>query len=309
MNRVLQRLLVLAAATGGLLLVFFLVVRPAYLNWGSTPGERVRALPGDELVPNAVDGTTRAITIEARAEDVWPWLAQTGQDRGGFYSFDLLENLVGCEMPTVDRLRPEKQTWQIGDKLWMYPPGKAGGAGFATLRVLEPGRALGFGTRVVGTTLDEPENGSWSFILEPSGIRTSRLLMRGRGPARPSLLGTAFDRSIFEPIHYFMERRMLIGIKELAETGRRDRTGNNIQIAYWVIAFTLCVLAAIFVLTRDNWRRPLAAFILAAVVFQILTLAQPPLWIGIVLIIAAAAILRKPTPRIARTEVLGVSHA
>jgi hypothetical protein len=93
--------------------------------------------------------------------------SQLGQDRGGFYSYDILENLVGCAMPTTDRLLPERQSWQIGDKLWMYPPEKAGGIGFATLRVRVPGRALGLATRAPGTPLTAPEDGSWSFILEP----------------------------------------------------------------------------------------------------------------------------------------------
>src|SRR5512138_1407414 len=137
-----------AFALAGVLLsigiVFSSFVRPWYLRWGTTSLEAVIELPGDEILPKAASRETRAITIHASADRVWPWLAQIGQDRGGFYSFDLLENLVGCRMPTVDVLRPEKQTWALGDKLWMYPPDKAGGIGFATLRTYVPGRALGF---------------------------------------------------------------------------------------------------------------------------------------------------------------------
>ena len=122
------RFIALGATTVAILSAFLLLVRPWYLHWGATDEEARRSLPGDGIIPNAVGQGTRAITIRAPVERVWPWLAQLGQDRGGFYSYDLLENLVGCEMPTIDRLDPEKQAWRPGDKLWMYPQHKAGGA-------------------------------------------------------------------------------------------------------------------------------------------------------------------------------------
>lgn len=111
-----SRLLALLGSLAIILLAFFLFVRPWYLQWGATDDEARRPLPGDEIVRNAAGQETRAITIEASADRVWPWLAQIGQDRGGFYSYDLLENLVGCEMPTEDYLRPEKQSWQLGSR-------------------------------------------------------------------------------------------------------------------------------------------------------------------------------------------------
>jgi hypothetical protein len=133
--------------------VFFAVVRPWYMGWGATALEQVRPLPGDALVPGAPEQETRAITVQAPAEQVWPWVAQLGQDRGGFYSYRLLENLVGCDMPNLHHLDPALQQWQVGDKLWMYPPHKLNGAGHATLAVLEPGRTLVFTTRQIGTPL------------------------------------------------------------------------------------------------------------------------------------------------------------
>jgi hypothetical protein len=291
-----HRLLALAIASTLIVVAFALFVRPWYLNWGATVEERARVLPGDEIVADYATQQTRAITINAAARDVWPWIAQTGQDRGGFYSFDLLENLVGCEMPTSDVLRADKQVWQIGDKLWMYPSDKAGGAGFATLRVFEPGRALGFGTRTVGTTLDQSENGSWTFVLDPVDTRSARLLIRGRGEARPSLLGLTFDRAIFEPIHFAMERRMMMGLKQLAETGARNRFVNHVYIALWLTTAVLGLLAAIAVIRRHRWIRALAAFVMAAAVFQVLTLGQPPLIVAILLVAAALAMLRTSAP-------------
>ena len=283
-----SRALLLALTTAALGAIFLTLVRPAYLNWGSTAQERIQPLPGDEIVPQTDGQVTRAVTINASLSTVWPWLAQLGQDRGGFYSYDLLENAIGCEMPTDDVLRPEQQQWSLGDRLWMYPPDKAGGIGFATLRHYEPGHALGFGTRLAGTPLSQPENASWSFVAIPIDARTTRVIVRGRGAPRTSLALLAFDRIVFEPIHFVMERRMLIGLKQLAETGIRDRQGNRWQVAIWVVTLMLAGYYAFTVWRRVHWGIPLGAFVLTAAVFQVLTLGQPPVAIGLALFAAAA---------------------
>jgi hypothetical protein len=277
--------------------VFAFFVRPWYLRWGATDVDVLRPTPGDGIVPGAASQETRAITIRAPMERVWPWLAQIGQDRGGFYSFDLLENVVGCQMPTVDRVHPELQSWQIGDKLWMYPPKKAGGIGFATQRVYTPSYALAFGTRVVGTPLSAPENGSWTFDLDPINDSTTRLLVRGRGAAGRLLLGVAFDRSIFEPVHFAMERRMMTGIQQLAEGGDRGRLPNHLQILLWTITFAILSVSAVMILGGISWPRAVAAFLVAAAVFQILTLGQPPVPFGAVLTAFAAFMTLWPSPK------------
>jgi hypothetical protein len=289
-----MRALVLLVVSIAMIVAFFLIVRPWYLRWGATDDDTRRPLPGDEIIASAVAQETRAITIQAPIGRAWPWMAQLGQDRGGFYSYDLLENLVGCEMPTEDRLSPEKQSWLVGDKLWMYPKRKAGGIGFATLHVYLAGRALGFGTHVAGTPPTGPEDGSWSFVLEPVDASTTRLLIRGRGASGRSLLGVAFDRSIFEPIHFMMERRMMIGIKQLSEGSSRGRILNHVHVAFFALAVLFIVVATVQVLRRKRWGRPLAGFIAAAVVFQILTLGQPPLAAGAALLVLVAGILWWP---------------
>lgn len=286
-----RRLFSLFGAIGLVVLAFLALVRPWYLRWGATDAEIARSLPGDDILPNAVPYETRAITIAAPVERVWPWLAQLGQDRGGFYSYDLLENLVGCEMPTEDRLRPERQSWTLGDKLWMYPPDKAGGIGFATLRSYLPGRALAFATRAVGTPLAAPEDGSWAFVLEPLSPTSTRLLVRGRAAPGRSWLGKAFDRLVFEPIHFVMERRMLLGLRQLVEAGQRARLANHLQVGLWVIGFGLVCWSAVRVVKRRRWLAALGSFLAACVVFQVLTLAQPGLLVGALLVTSLAALL------------------
>lgn len=169
---------------------------PWMRSWGSTPEERRRALPGDELVPEPGLIVTHAITIDAPAEAVWPWVAQIGQDRGGFYSYEWLENLAGCEIRNADRVHPEWQQRQIGEPVPLFP-----GTPGLPVTVFEPGRALGLE--------------GWGLLLvEPAGAGRSRLIVRGR-IARGA--ATAFYLTLLEIPHFVMERQMLLGIKRRAE--------------------------------------------------------------------------------------------
>jgi len=87
----------------GVHLVLGPILRPWRIKWGATDDEIRRTLPGDELVPQPQWSYTQAITIRASATEVWPWLVQIGQGRGGFYSYEWLENLVGCDTPPAQR--------------------------------------------------------------------------------------------------------------------------------------------------------------------------------------------------------------
>lgn len=297
-----RRLLAVFAALALLFVAYYAVVQPWYLNWGAAGAELGKPLPGDDIIPAARRQQTRAITIAASADSVWPWLAQIGQDRGGFYSFDILENLVGCQMPTEDYLRADKQRWVIGDKMWMYPPERAGGVGFATLRTYVPGRALGFAARATGTSLDEPENGTWSMVLEAIDSQQTRLLIRGRAAAGRSTLGKVFDATIFDPMHYVMERRMMIGIKQLAEGENRQRVLNHFHVLLWTVTFALFIAATVRSVRGVAWPRSLAAFVAAAVVFQILTFLQPSILVGEALVVLLVALLWWPgNPRRVRS--------
>jgi len=194
----------------------------------------------------------------------------------------------------VDRLHPDRQTWHLGDSLWMYPRDRAGGAGFAVLRGYIPGRVLAFGTHVPGAPAGV-EDGSWSFVLEPLGDSATRLLVRGRGAVGHSLLGVAFETAIFEPVHFVMERRTMIGIAQLAEGRDRGRIANHVQVLLWTITFGMFVAAAVMVVRRRSWVRPLVGFVASAAVFQVLTLGQPPVWVGLVLVAGLGALLWWPT--------------
>ena len=183
------------ALASGLVGAYLAVGRPLMLHWGATCEDLHKPLPGDELVPAPATQSTRAVTIEAPPEAVWPWLAQIGQDRAGFYSYDWLENLAGCEMHNADELRPEWQSREPGETVRLHPR-----TGLPVAR-FEPNRVLAL-------------EGWGAFVLEPHGPGDTRLIARGRTPRGFGALGNAL---VMEIPHFLMERKMLLGIKERAE--------------------------------------------------------------------------------------------
>ncbi len=124
------------------LLGALLPLRPWSLRWGATGDELKRRWPGDELTPGRAGQSTRAITIHASAPEVWAWIVQIGQDRGGFYSYTWLENLFGCKMHNADRIVPEFQSRAVGDTVWLTSKERYGGQGRTVVAELIPSRAM-----------------------------------------------------------------------------------------------------------------------------------------------------------------------
>lgn len=265
----------------GILLVFFqLVVRPWYLNWNATSAESVAQLPGDEYLV-ATTQTTHAISIDAPASEVWPWLAQLGQDRGGFYSYELLEDLIGAQMPNVDELKPSLQTWRVGDKLWMYPPHRLEGRGHAVLQRLDAGSALVFGMRQIGTPRTAPFDATWSFVLRSPDADHARLLVRGRGAGVRTLGLRIIDRFAFEPVHFMMERKMLDGIKARAEGHSATPLLDAMEIGVFATCIYMILSACLRLLREPEAVPAMFCLILAlGIVFQALTFLQPPWYLG-----------------------------
>ena len=197
-----------------------LAVRPWLLRWGATDEEIRGPWPGDEITPDAICQATRAVTIQAPAGEVWPWLAQIGQDRGGFYSYTWLENLFGARIRNADRILPNLQDRKVGDTIWMTPKERYGGKGCVRIAALEPGRSM-----VLVSPDDHEEllrsgrspGGCWTFILRPLDDRTTRLILRSRGAENESFSARLFGRLVFDPAHFIMERKMMLEIKQRAE--------------------------------------------------------------------------------------------
>lgn len=194
------------------------LARRRYNRWGATDGEVADTMPGDELVPDPRMTYTRAVTVAAPPHRVWPWLAQIGQGRGGLYSFDGLENLVRCDIHSVDRILPQHQRLTAGDLIRMGPPG------YPCFRVhaVDPPETL----VLVGADPKPPHaaappnsptgNSTWQWQLRPAdGGRSTRLLVRQR-LTYPD--GQALLWHLVEPVAFVMERQMLRGLRDRAES-------------------------------------------------------------------------------------------
>ena len=205
------------AASGALAVVvaYSLLLRGRQLRWGATPQEVTTRLPGDELLAQTDLTATRAITIRAGLEDVWPWLAQMGQGRGGLYSYDWLENLAGCQMESSDEVIDQWQDVRIGDQFRLHPDVAL------TVVVAEPPRALvvqgGISATGRVTTGDPgaPYDFTWAFVLVPQTWDRTRLIVRERYwyrtvAARPMV-------ELVAVVSFIMTERMLRGVRDRAE--------------------------------------------------------------------------------------------
>jgi hypothetical protein len=188
---------------------YILLARPKQLRWGTIDQETDEPLPGDDLIPNPNLVATRAISVRASAEHVWPWIAQLGQGRGGFYSYDFLENLVGCDIHSADRIVPEWQDPGVGDEVKLHPEVAL------AVAALEPGRSFVLRGGVPMGSTPSPFDNTWAFVLRERPEGTTRLLVRERyAYLRP------WAPFIVEPtavLAFVMSERMLRGIRDRAE--------------------------------------------------------------------------------------------
>lgn len=190
-----------SAAIGGTVAVAYVrVLRPWQLGWGSTAEERARLLPGDDLVEKPTLDATRAITIRARPGDIWPWLAQVGVNRAGWYSYDWLDNLG---RPSAREIIPELVDIKVGDLMPMSPDGKHG----IPVHALDPPTTMIWGT---------PGDTSWAWVLEPLSDGRTRLITRVRSRYR-WLSPTIVFSMLLEFADIWMMRRMLLNLRERTE--------------------------------------------------------------------------------------------
>ena len=199
-NGLLKRVSLTFGAVGVAAALYRRMLRRAILSWGATDAEARARLPGDELLEQADGGSTRAITIDAPATAVWPWLAQMGPaPRGGAYTYDWIENLLGLNMHSADHVLPEFQHPEVGEGFG-YGPNKM------TFAIVEAERVL--------AAQSSDGNWVWTFILREQDGQT-RLISRNR--FRLPKLKDKVGMIPMEPGSLVMERKMLKGIKQRAE--------------------------------------------------------------------------------------------
>jgi len=184
------------------------------LGWGATEAETKRPMPGDDEGKRPMSVSTNAVTTRARAADIWPWLVQMGYRRGGMYSYDRIDRLLGIlDRPSANRIIPEFQHLEVGDVIPMGKPPSW------PVKAIEPNKSLLIVIREPGVEV------TWCFMLDEIDERQTRLVLRikSRLAMTPMLL---LSLPIMYAGQYLMIRKMLLGIKQRAEALARSNVKN-----------------------------------------------------------------------------------
>jgi hypothetical protein len=221
------RRVLLPAAVASLAAVgaYAAALRRRQFQWGATSDEVVMTLPGDELLGRADLVATRAVTVRAEAEDVWPWLAQMGQGRGGLYSYDWVENLVGCQMNSAERVVPKWQGVEVGDDFRIHPD-----VALKVVHVNPPhalvveGGVSATGEATAGDA-DAPYDFTWAFVLVPGVKGRTRLVVRERYRCHTTAARVLVE--VVCVVSFVMTERMLRGIRDRAEAAISSATTPN----------------------------------------------------------------------------------
>lgn len=254
----------------------YMIIRPFHLRWCATDSEVNMTMPDD------LNGArwTRAITINAAPEAIWPWLVQWGQGRGGWYSYDWLENILGFDIHTADRILLEYQSPAKGDPICM-----AAGTCTSFISTIEPQKWFGW------QSSDPNGKPVWSFMLGliPVDATHTRLVVR-----------ESFDKdaipapvlTLIEIPDVVMELKALDTVKNRAEGIPYSPAVTVAEIAAWLAALVCGIFAAILFVTRPGWKKSLAAGIAVVCVLMVLTFLYLPLWFrGVLDIILVMALI------------------
>jgi hypothetical protein len=185
-----------------------------HLRWGATDAEVVSAMPGDEIVAEPSFTATRAITIAAPPEEVWPWIVQIGTGRAGFYSYDLFDNAA---RPSADHIQPQFQHTRVGD--WVPMSSKVNQTTAFNVKAFEPNQWL----------LWAKPHSTWSWQLTPVDGGPTRLVTRLKENyewrSSPGL--ALLTLILFELGDFPMMRKLLLGVKSRAERVAATRPGSQ----------------------------------------------------------------------------------
>ena len=207
------------------------VVRPRLVRWGASDEEVAGPYPGADLVPEGERAATMAITIDAPPEEVWPWLVQMGWDRGGWYSWDRLDN---DGRPSAQEVHPEWQDLAVGDNVKAWSPG--GPLDAWEVAALEPRRFLGLRglTDLRGRNLDPKQprpsayvEGLWGFLLNEQATGRTRLVIGGYQAIRPRWIERLVNYWLYPPVVWTMQARMMAVLKRNIERQQATRAHRN----------------------------------------------------------------------------------
>ena len=205
--------------------VYALICRPRMLRWGASDEEVRQPYPGFDLIPEGRRGATMAVSIDAPPQLVWPWLAQMGCDRAGWYSWDRIDN---GGVPSAENIHSEWQNLAVGDRLYSTPSGSA----WFEVAACEPERFLALRApidlrsgRPFDATGPRPAffiDALWCFQLKDLPGGGTRLVVSGYSSARPRLLQKIAELLFWEPAHWVMQTRQFANLKRRAESRQSD---------------------------------------------------------------------------------------
>jgi hypothetical protein len=266
---VLDKTLAILALIGVVKAAYLLWARPYQLRWGATDEEVQRPMPGDELNLSPKFLATRAITVEATPEEIWPWLIQMGYKRAGFYGYDIVENVGSPHgMFSAQRIVPEFQHFKVGDEVPISP------AGGLVFYAIEPNRYLIWS--------GEPGWGGFTWALYPVDENHTRLISRIRWShswKKPGQLGLDL---LTEFTDHLAVRKILQGVKGRAEGRIEPMTQANMEFAGYLASALIFLGAIVLILVRPlTWLRWLAG-LAAGAVWLITWYAPVSKWIGVI---------------------------
>ena len=242
---------------------YLLIYRPQELRWGATDAEVVRAMPGDQIQPQPIFNATRAVTIDARPEQIWPWLVQIGYGRAGWYGYDWIDN---DGLPSADRIIPASQHVKVGDDLAI------GKGNIFKVVAVEPNHYLVWAS---------PDGGySMAVALYPLDANHARLVWRIHGTytwASPSVL---IPQLFSDGADVIAVRQNMLGIKARAEGVAPEAPAiMYTELALWLAAFLSFLVAEAGLVVRRDWLRPLLAVSATGLITVGLVLIKPPIWV------------------------------
>jgi hypothetical protein len=267
-----------------ILVATFLLLPRWTPTWGATEAEAARALPGDELIERTPGDSTHGATIDAPQEEVWPWIAQLGDDRGGFYSYTFIENLLqktaaGGEAiyHNANRILPEYQNPQPGEGLVMD-----------SLKVydVEPGKWLLAAQRSEAGEFDWV----WLWHMEPVGTDQTRLLVR-MAIRLPGVAGNSVVSNVTDLSAFVMGRRMIAGLKLRAEGRTEPAWIEVVEILLWLTSLVTGLGAAVLFVRRPAWQAPLLLGLATLFTLIWFTFWLPPIWLRLLLDITLFSLL------------------
>jgi len=248
---------------------YLLIYRPQELRWGATDAEVARAMPGDQIQPQPDFNATRAVTIQARPEQIWPWLVQIGYGRAGWYGYDWIDN---GGIPSADRIIPALQDVKVGDDLAI------GKGNIFKVVAVEPNHYLVWAS---------PDGGySMTVALYPLDVNHTRLVWRIHGAYTWTSPSVLLPQLFSDGADVIAVRQNLLGIQARAEGVAPEAPAiMYTELALWLAAFLGFLVAEAGLVIRRDWLRPGLSVLATGLITVGLVLLKPPLWVdGLVMI-------------------------